>query len=265
MAKQKIHFRLRLRSNLLRRPQLTLFLVLFATVSSVLLYFSLASGIPIVRDNAVFWRPRIARCESGSNYSSINSAGYYGAYQFDNGTWSNYQGYARADQAPPAVQDAKFNEVFARRGSQPWNSSYFCWSRGTSIVTPPPAVPVFIPKLSTFNVTVTGTVTINNAPAPNISIDTCGNSPDDFKTDAAGNYSFIVASGRQFCIRITGGLPPNAQLIGTVNNPEHETSPSYEFQVPGENDYHSLLAIFSPVYSWDRSVDAGYNFAFRTI
>jgi len=49
-------------------------------------------------------------CESGGDYSAVNPAGYYGAYQFDQGTWdayapSGYQGVNPAE-APPEVQDA---------------------------------------------------------------------------------------------------------------------------------------------------------------
>jgi hypothetical protein len=51
-----------------------------------------------------------AQCESGGSYTAVNPAGYYGAYQFDQGTWdayapSGYQGVNPAE-APPAVQDA---------------------------------------------------------------------------------------------------------------------------------------------------------------
>jgi hypothetical protein len=51
-----------------------------------------------------------AQCESGGSYTAVNPAGYYGAYQFDQGTWdayapSGYQGVNPA-AAPPAVQDA---------------------------------------------------------------------------------------------------------------------------------------------------------------
>ena len=50
-----------------------------------------------------------AQCESGGSYSAVNPAGYYGAYQFDQGTWdayapAGYQGVNPAE-APPAVQD----------------------------------------------------------------------------------------------------------------------------------------------------------------
>jgi hypothetical protein len=50
------------------------------------------------------------QCESGGDYTAVNPAGYYGAYQFDQSTWdayapSGYQGVNPAE-APPAVQDA---------------------------------------------------------------------------------------------------------------------------------------------------------------
>jgi hypothetical protein len=50
------------------------------------------------------------QCESGGDYGAVNPAGYYGAYQFDQGTWDAYApaGYAGTNPAaaPPAVQDA---------------------------------------------------------------------------------------------------------------------------------------------------------------
>ncbi len=51
-----------------------------------------------------------AQCESGGDYSAVNPAGYYGAYQFDQSTWNAYapSGYAGTNpaSAPPSVQDA---------------------------------------------------------------------------------------------------------------------------------------------------------------
>ena len=51
-----------------------------------------------------------AQCESGGDYSAVNPAGYYGAYQFDQSTWDAYapSGYAGTNpaSAPPEVQDA---------------------------------------------------------------------------------------------------------------------------------------------------------------
>lgn len=59
-------------------------------------------------------------CESGGNYANKNNPTYRGAYQFDYSTWNNYGGYHDPADAPPAVQDAKAKETFARRGASPW-------------------------------------------------------------------------------------------------------------------------------------------------
>ena len=68
---------------------------------------------------------RIRARESGGNYATNTGNGYYGAYQYDLGTWGNFQGYARPDQAPPAVQDAKAAETYARRGCSPWPNTCY--------------------------------------------------------------------------------------------------------------------------------------------
>lgn len=63
---------------------------------------------------------RLRSCEAGGNYTRNSGNGYYGAYQYDISTWANYGGFARADLAPPAVQDQKAWETYKRRGWQPW-------------------------------------------------------------------------------------------------------------------------------------------------
>ena len=67
----------------------------------------------------------IRQRESGGNYATNTGNGYYGAYQYDIGTWGNYHGYARADLAPPAVQDEKAAETYSRRGCSPWPSTCY--------------------------------------------------------------------------------------------------------------------------------------------
>lgn len=63
---------------------------------------------------------RLRSCEG--SYTSNTGNGYYGAYQFDIGTWNGYAGYPNAAAAPPIVQDQKAWETYQRRGWQPWPS-----------------------------------------------------------------------------------------------------------------------------------------------
>lgn len=65
---------------------------------------------------------KLRSCEGG--YTSVNPIGYYGAYQFNQGTWNSsapagYQG-VRPDKAPPEVQDQAAYNLYKRRGWQPW-------------------------------------------------------------------------------------------------------------------------------------------------
>ncbi len=63
---------------------------------------------------------RLRLCESGNTYTRNSGNGYYGAYQYSLGTWNGYGGFARPDQAPAEVQDAKAQADFAVRGWSPW-------------------------------------------------------------------------------------------------------------------------------------------------
>lgn len=60
-------------------------------------------------------------CESTDNYQAVNPSGVYrGAYQFDFATWQTVGGTGDPAAAPPAEQDARARELYARRGHQPW-------------------------------------------------------------------------------------------------------------------------------------------------
>ncbi len=71
---------------------------------------------------------RIKQCESGGNYTAVNSAGYYGAYQFGTGTWNSTASTigrgdlvgVRPDKASPADQDSLAKALYSVRGWQPW-------------------------------------------------------------------------------------------------------------------------------------------------
>ncbi|RMH71483.1 MAG: transglycosylase, partial [Actinomyces sp.] len=54
-------------------------------------------------------------------YRAVSPSGIYrGAYQFDRQTWRTVGGTGDPAAAPPAEQDARARELYARRGSQPW-------------------------------------------------------------------------------------------------------------------------------------------------
>jgi soluble lytic murein transglycosylase-like protein len=62
----------------------------------------------------------IAACESGGDPTAVNSAGYYGKYQFDLGTWQSVGGSGNPADAPEAEQDMRASMLYAQAGSSPW-------------------------------------------------------------------------------------------------------------------------------------------------
>jgi hypothetical protein len=63
---------------------------------------------------------RLRMCESGGNYAINTGNGYYGAYQFDAGTWHAYGGSGLPHQATSAEQDYRAKLLFRARGWAPW-------------------------------------------------------------------------------------------------------------------------------------------------
>lgn len=66
---------------------------------------------------------RIAKCESGGNWSINTGNGYYGGLQFNLGTWRSVGGTdfaAYPHQASRAEQITVANRLYAQRGLQPW-------------------------------------------------------------------------------------------------------------------------------------------------
>lgn len=76
-------------------------------------------AVPVAEATGDAWA-KLRLCEAGGIYTRNSGNGYYGAYQYNLGTWGNYGGYARPDLAPAEVQDAKARETHARRGWSPW-------------------------------------------------------------------------------------------------------------------------------------------------
>lgn len=260
-------------------------LIVVVVISGILfIYYSFAAGIPVFRDNPDYWRPRIAICESGRIYSNKKNPKYRGAYQFDSGTWKGAVGpevaakYPDPADAPAEVQDAAFDSVFARRGTQPWNSSYSCWIKGATVPqsvddqlgqitnlpnagnTSPPARPFGVTSAS-YNVIVNGRVTADNVPIGGVTIDTCSGGRK-LTTDTDGRFSLAVPANTAFCVRTAAGIPVGLVLRKTANNVEHTNEPSYENQLAGINCYREFWCFLGASYTWDRDRDAGYNFEF---
>jgi len=63
---------------------------------------------------------QLRQCESSGNYAINTGNGYYGAYQFNQATWSSVGGSGRPDQASPAEQDYRALYLYRMRGWQPW-------------------------------------------------------------------------------------------------------------------------------------------------
>jgi hypothetical protein len=66
--------------------------------------------------------PALRQCESGGNYAADTGNGYYGAYQFNLGTWRSLGFGGLPSQAVPAQQDQAAQELEARRGWDQWPS-----------------------------------------------------------------------------------------------------------------------------------------------
>lgn len=286
-SNQKYHLK---RITQFKQPALIAVLGLFTVAGSIVIYASLASSIPVVNTNAEFWRARIAGCESGSGpnsqarYTATNGSGNFGAYQFDIRTWQGAVGpelaaqYPNPMQAPPEVQDQAFYNTFARRGSQPWNASYKCWRTEELAARPIGVIPLRLPKLgnsttaenpivgppkAAYNIKVQGRVYVDGKATPNIKLITCVDGVTT-TTGSGGVYSFELPTGNSYCVRAIEGLPTNARLDKTNNNPERATESSYEHQLAGKNYYHNLWQFFTPYYTWDRTSDENTNFWFVT-
>jgi len=78
-----------------------------------------SSPAPAPSSSGLNWSA-LRQCESGGNYQINTGNGYYGAYQFDLGTWRGVGGSGYPHQASPAEQDLRAQRLYSMRGSAPW-------------------------------------------------------------------------------------------------------------------------------------------------
>ena len=81
-----------------------------------------SSGTGLNLARAAMW-DRIARCESGGNWSINTGNGYYGGLQFSLSTWNSVGGRdfaASPNQASRAEQITVANRLYAKAGLAPW-------------------------------------------------------------------------------------------------------------------------------------------------
>lgn len=92
-----------------------------------------ASNAHAATPNGTAFQQAVKHCESSGNYTAQNpKSTASGAYQFLDTTWAGLnagKGYAHAKDAPKAVQDAAFAELYAQAGASPWEASRHCWSQ----------------------------------------------------------------------------------------------------------------------------------------
>jgi LysM repeat protein len=68
---------------------------------------------------------RVRQRESGGNYADNTGNGYYGAYQFNLGTWRGVGGSGLPSDASPAEQDMRAQMLYNERGCSPWPNTCY--------------------------------------------------------------------------------------------------------------------------------------------
>jgi peptidoglycan hydrolase-like protein with peptidoglycan-binding domain len=82
---------------------------------------SAPSGTGTVTSSGYSIPSGIVQCESGGDYSAVNSSsGAGGAYQILPSTWQAYGGQGLPQDAPKAEQDRIAGEIYARQGRGAW-------------------------------------------------------------------------------------------------------------------------------------------------
>jgi hypothetical protein len=64
--------------------------------------------------------PALAQCESGGNPKAVNSAGYYGLYQFSLSTWRSVGGTGNPIDASASEQTYRAKLLYQKSGAGQW-------------------------------------------------------------------------------------------------------------------------------------------------
>ncbi|QNK80948.1 transglycosylase family protein [Nakamurella sp. PAMC28650] len=114
-AELRTEKRARIRARLRRNRAVAGSISVLLAIGAVVMTFGSASALPSAGD----WQ-KLRNCESSGNYATNTGNGYYGAYQFDLGTWQSVGGSGLPSDASPATQDALAYRLWQQRGWSPW-------------------------------------------------------------------------------------------------------------------------------------------------
>lgn len=132
----------------------------------------LGAGVAHADPSANDWL-RLRQCESGNNYAINTGNGYYGAYQFDLGTWRSVGGAGYPHQASPATQDALALKLWRQRGWSPWTCARILGLSGSPTAAPatrPPVGHVDAVRVSGLTASVAGWAADPNNPTVSIRV-----------------------------------------------------------------------------------------------
>ena len=141
------------------RKLLGIITTVFVTATAVVFA---GAGTAAADPSASDWKA-LRQCESGNRYTINTGNGYYGAYQFDLGTWRSVGGSGYPHQASKAEQDLRALRLYRLRGWSPWICADLVGLKNDSdagsgrIPTSPPASPSAPSKPSTPSKPVAGT------------------------------------------------------------------------------------------------------------
>lgn len=90
-----------------------------ASAAAAATLLTVGVGTSAADPSANAWQ-QLRKCESGNRYDIDTGNGYYGAYQFNLGTWQSVGGTGKPSDATPAEQDYRALMLYRMRGWQPW-------------------------------------------------------------------------------------------------------------------------------------------------